>query len=235
MLNMGGTMAKSFISSNMARYQPGVSGFWALLKHYFAVDNAYVLRKFKVLLLPVLKKSWHRVPAEEAGAAQDGSAQFKFARPCVDENAPDLYLPLMAFITHALISGFVKGRASNFTPEVLVEVTSSAMVVQLLEVLLVRLGLYLLGAPAAMLDLVAFTGYKFVALCINMAVGIALGRTGYYVALVYTGLMTAYFMLKTMACAVPLGPASRDVMIAGFAALQFASIWWLGDPKDLEP
>jgi YIF1 len=40
--------------------------------------------------------------------------------------------------------------------------------VYLLEVLLVRLGLYLIGAPAVMLDLVAYIGYKFVPLCINM-------------------------------------------------------------------
>jgi protein transport protein YIF1 len=52
--------------------------------------------------------------------------------------------------------------------QVLVEVTSSAMMVYLLEVLLVRLGLYLIGAPAVMLDLVAYIGYKFVPLCINM-------------------------------------------------------------------
>lgn len=32
--------------------------------------------------------------------------------------------------------------------------------IQLLEVLLVRLGLYLINSPAVILDLVSYTGYK---------------------------------------------------------------------------
>ena len=42
----------------------------------------------------------------------------------------------------------------------LTEVTSSCVITQLLEVLLIRLGLYLLNSPAVVLDLVAYTGYK---------------------------------------------------------------------------
>lgn len=44
--------------------------------------------------------------------------------------------------------------------QTLTEVTSSCVVTQLLEVLLIRLGLYLLNSPAVVLDLVAYTGYK---------------------------------------------------------------------------
>lgn len=40
------------------------------------------------------------------------------------------------------------------------EVTSSCVVAHLLEVLVIRLGLYLLNSPAVVLDLVAYTGYK---------------------------------------------------------------------------
>jgi YIF1 len=46
------------------------------------------------------------------------TACAQYGKPSADENAPDLYVPLMAFITYALITGFVKGRASTFTPEV---------------------------------------------------------------------------------------------------------------------
>lgn len=59
------------------------------------------------------------------------------------------------------------------------------------------------------------------------------GRTAYFIALCYTGLMLAFFMLKTMANAIPVGPSSRDVVIAALALLQFAGTWWLGDSKDL--
>jgi len=46
----------------------------------------------------------------------------KFARPINDENAPDLYIPLMGFITYTLVTSYVKGTKNKFTPETLVEV-----------------------------------------------------------------------------------------------------------------
>ena len=36
----------------------------------------------------------------------------------IDLNAPDLYIPLMAFITFVLLSGYVLGVSGEFTPEV---------------------------------------------------------------------------------------------------------------------
>ncbi|CAN0279807.1 unnamed protein product, partial [Ectocarpus fasciculatus] len=80
--------------------------------------------------------------------------------------------------------------------QVLTEVTSSCIVTQLLEVLLIRLGLYLLNSPAVVLDLVAYTGYKYVGLCINMTVGVFSGKTWYYLALLWTGSMMAFFMVR---------------------------------------
>ena len=70
-------MAKSFLSSNMAKYQPGVSTFWVSLKYYFAVDNAYVLKKLKILLLPIMKKGWHRAPSDELIAGDEHSNRQK--------------------------------------------------------------------------------------------------------------------------------------------------------------
>lgn len=40
--------------------------------------------------------------------------------PSQDLNAPDLYIPLMAFITYILVMGFIMGITDTFTPEVLV-------------------------------------------------------------------------------------------------------------------
>ncbi|CAM9702265.1 unnamed protein product [Phaeothamnion confervicola] len=274
MLHMGGSLARNLLASNISLYEPGVWGVWHSLKYYFAVDNAYVLRKLKALLLPVAKHDWARRrappefganPAAAAGAAGaaaaagdirpgsiGGSGQSppagpaappagpvappppRYLRPCLDPNAPDLYLPLMAFITFVLTTGFVKGASGTFTPAALTEATSACVVTQLLEVLLFRLGLYLLGAPAAMLDLVAYTGYKYVALVTNMAAGIAFGWTGYYVAFAWTGLMAAYFILKTMADAVPAGGGStREFMLLGLSGLQLLVIWWLGYTREL--
>ena len=49
----------------------------------------------------------------------------KFERPVADANAPDLYVPLMSFITFVLVTGYAKGSAAalnagagKFSPEV---------------------------------------------------------------------------------------------------------------------
>eukprot|EP00904_Undaria_pinnatifida_P006697 jgi/Undpi1/3157/HiC_scaffold_15.g06531.m1 len=238
MLNVGGNVASNFLKSNVAQYQPRMSGFWNTLKVYFAVDNKYVLKKLKVLLLAIGRKDWYRLPSEDE--VKDDQGRPKFERPVADVNAPDLYVPLMSFITFVLVTGYGKGSAaaqsegnSSFSPEVLTEVMSSCLVTHLLEVLLIRLGLYLLNSPAVVLDLVAYTGYKYVGLCTNMIIGISAGKTAYYVALLWTGSMMAFFMFKTMAHTVPTGSASREVMILGFSALQLLSMWWLGHSSDL--
>lgn len=51
---------------------------------------------------------------------------LKYQLPMIDENAPDLYIPLMAFITYVLVTGYAKGTSSSFTPEVLVQVRDRA-------------------------------------------------------------------------------------------------------------
>lgn len=37
MLNVGGNVASNFLKSNVAQYQPRMSGFWNTLKVYFTV------------------------------------------------------------------------------------------------------------------------------------------------------------------------------------------------------
>ncbi|CAM9360628.1 unnamed protein product [Ascophyllum nodosum] len=205
-LNMGESVVKDYLQVQYkdylkSQYQPRVSGFWNTLKVYFTVDNGYVVRKLKVLLFPLMKKDWYRLPSEDE-VKDDGRP--KFERPIADVNAPDLYVPLMSFITFVLVTGYAKGASAaafsddgnTFSPEVLTEVTSSCIVTQLLQVLLIRLGLYLLNSPAVILDLVAYTGYQYVGLGINMTVGICLGLRWYYVALAWTGLMMSFFMVR---------------------------------------
>jgi hypothetical protein len=61
---------------------------------------------------------------DDPSQGHDGGypASRKFQVPMMDENAPDLYIPLMAFITYILVTGYAKGTKNSFTPEVLVEV-----------------------------------------------------------------------------------------------------------------
>lgn len=56
---------------------------------------------------------------------QGDSFSRKWATPRQDFNAPDLYIPLMAFMTYVLLYGMGKGLMSvGFTPDVIIQVSS---------------------------------------------------------------------------------------------------------------
>jgi uncharacterized membrane protein YiaA len=115
-------------------------------------------------------------------------------------------------------------------------------VTEILQVLIIRFGLYMMQAPVPFLDLFSYTGYKYLGLCINMSVGMLLGHfglgsRGYYVTFLWTASAASFFMLKTMANNVPMvtvatGP-KREVMVVAFAVLQFASMWFVSQTKNL--
>merc|ERR1719453_2832727 len=101
----------------------------------------FVVRKLRAVLVPFSKKNWRRTLAhDEASPTSPGvqPAQRKFARPVDDENAPDLYLPMMGFLTFALVASFIKGTAGNFEPDVLPAVITSCGMFQLFEVALLK-------------------------------------------------------------------------------------------------
>jgi hypothetical protein len=116
-------------------------------------------------------------------------------------------------------------------------------VTQILEIALIRLGLYMLSAPGSFLDLLAITGYKYVPLNINMLCGLTLGRSAYFLALLYTGGAITFFALKTFAHAVKRGvggharggggPIQLEFVVLAFSVLQFLSVWWLGYSRSL--
>jgi hypothetical protein len=162
--------------------------------------------------------------------------------PTVDENAPDLYIPCMSLVTYVLLCALGYGTAGKFDPEVIPDVTTKCIATQILEVLIIRFGLYMMQAPVPFLDLFSYTGYKYLGLCINMLVGMALGHFGfgmraYYVTFMWTASAASFFMLKTMANNIPLATAAtgpkREVMVVAFAASQFASMWFVSQTKNL--
>uniref|UniRef100_A0A1I7VCX1 Protein YIF1 n=1 Tax=Loa loa TaxID=7209 RepID=A0A1I7VCX1_LOALO len=69
------------------------------LKYYFAVDNAYVGKKLALIFFPFLHRDW---------TVKYDSSDSPLP-PRSDVNAPDLYIPLMAYVTYILFSGFVLG------------------------------------------------------------------------------------------------------------------------------
>jgi len=165
-----------------------------------------------------------------------------FEQPVTDTNAPDLYVPIMSLITYVLLCALCYGTAGHFNPEVIPDVTSKCFLTQLMEVLLIRLGFYLMQAPVAILDLFSYTGYKYVGLCLNLLIGmlasrLQYGTTAYYVCFLWTASAAAFFMFKTMANNIPMQVAAngpkREMVVLGIAGAQCASMWFVGQTKFL--
>jgi hypothetical protein len=173
----------------------------------------------------------------------EGPAELEnFALPHTDENAPDLYLPTMSLITYCLLCALLYGTAGEFNPEVIADVTTKCFITQLLEVAIIRFGFYMMQATIPILDLFAYTGYKYLGLTVNILFGMSLryfdlGRSGYYVTFLWTASAASYFMLKTMANNIPVETAStgpkREFMVLAFAASQAASMWFVSQTKYL--
>jgi hypothetical protein len=165
---------------------------FSVLKYYFNVNNSYVINKLTLLLFPLKHKAWKR-------NTQHLAEGYVYLPPRDDINAPDLYVPLMAFISYVLMVGFVMGTAFKFTPEILGMTASRGIIVLMLEVISIKFGFYLLNTNAIpWLDVVAYCGYKFVGIIVSIIAGFVLGKYVYYGTTLLMSLFSAVFMVKTL-------------------------------------
>lgn len=131
--------------------------------HYFQVSNSYVFHKFKLITVPFLQKNWQRIP--------DSSNSFQ--PPRIDVNSPDLYIPVMGLVTYILAWNVTQGLNGSFDPENLYFKLSSTLAFFLLDLIILRLGLYLLvsnttSPVTSLVELTCYVGYKFVPLIFSM-------------------------------------------------------------------
>jgi len=216
-----GQQMASRINSNVNRY---VSV--GLLRYYFQLNNAFVASKIKVLLFPYRHKAWSRAV----------SAGGNYAEPRHDINAPDLYLPAMAFVTHILLIAQHLAQQGRFTPEIFGLAASKGLGVVLLEVVLMKLAFYLFpvssGAGAPFLDLAAYSGYKYVGTVVSMAVGSFTPVYVKYCVSAYTAVSMGFFLLKTLTEVRGAASLTPEVMkqnycIFALAGLQIPFSWYL--------
>ena len=202
------------------------------------VDKNYVMKKLKVLMYPPSSQQWARIRADDAGSVNrsdsmgnlQGTAAVthKWALPKDDVNGPDLYIPVMSFLTYCILICYAK-RASAVhglyinTPDVLIQAVWKCLILQVFEASLIYGGLAMMSVSLPFMDIVAYTGYKYVGLCVA-TVTLLFGSTIYFLASLYTAAMLGYFVLKSMAAVVPKeasGPLPRHIMLVLFAGLQF--------------
>uniref|UniRef100_A0A8C2R6P0 Protein YIF1 n=1 Tax=Capra hircus TaxID=9925 RepID=A0A8C2R6P0_CAPHI len=178
------------------------------LKYFFAVDTAYVAKKLGLLVFPYTHQNW------EVQYSRDVPLP-----PRQDLNAPDLYIPTMAFITYVLLAGMALGIQKRFSPEVLGLCASTALVWVVMEVLALLLGIYLatVRSDLSTFHLLAYSGYKYVGMILSVLTGLLFGSDGYYVALAWTSSALMYFIVRSLRTAV-LGPDSIGGPVPQIAA-----------------
>lgn len=170
----GQTAFSNFIGQdNFNQFQETVSkatGSSSSLGHYFQVSTSYVLYKMKQILVPFLNtNNWQRIPDNQNN---NNNSQVSFLAPKDDINSPDLYIPIMGLITYILIWNTQQGLQGSFNPENLYYKLSSILAFVGLDLLILKLGLYLLvntNSPITSLtELVCYVGYKFVPLTLAL-------------------------------------------------------------------
>ncbi|KAG2469007.1 DGKZ kinase, partial [Polypterus senegalus] len=106
------TQGKDMVDKRLYQFIP-----ISKLKYYFAVDTMYVGKKLGLLVFPYMHENW------EVRYQQDTPVAPRF-----DINAPDLYIPAMAFLTYILVAGLALGTQNRGTT------VSSANYCDLLEI-----------------------------------------------------------------------------------------------------
>lgn len=160
-----------YIQQNFGSYIPMAGE----LKYYFKVSNAYVARKLMLILFPFRHRNWSRMTTSET-AGSSGSG-VSYAPPLEDVNAPDLYIPLISFVTYILLWALFLGLRGDFHPEVFGYLASQTLACLFLDILIFKVGLYLLNCStqSTFWDIVSFSGYKYVVitvlLCWKQVVG----------------------------------------------------------------
>ncbi|KAJ2014667.1 Transport protein yif1 [Coemansia sp. S680] len=165
------------------------------LKHYFDVSNIYVLSKLRALVFPWMQKSWHRY------AERDQTGQVVgYKSPREDVNSPDLYIPVMGLVSYVIVIGLIIGRLGVFHPEDLGYTASSALGVIVFEVLLIKMFCYLLnvGSELQFLDIVAFSGYKFVTTILVVLLRPWAPWWITWSAFLYFGFALVFFMIRSL-------------------------------------
>ncbi|KAF8249908.1 hypothetical protein K440DRAFT_620347, partial [Wilcoxina mikolae CBS 423.85] len=174
---MGFNVARAAMSGGTDLAEKNINRYLSSMKPFFAVTNVYVIRKLHVLLNPWRHIPWSRQSTGRASAQRPGETETIYLPPREDLNAPDMYIPLMSFVTYILLSALLYGLSGKFHPELLGYTASSAMGAVVFELVCLRLGCYLLSiGNSQLLDLVAYSGYKFVGIIITILATSLFGR-----------------------------------------------------------
>jgi hypothetical protein len=170
------------------------------------VSNSYVVTKLRIILFPWWHRPWSRQQRHTPDPSGNASASSLYLPPREDVNSPDMYIPTMALVTYILLSTLLAGLRGAFHPELLGYTATLAICVTLLEILIIRTGTFLLAITSSsqLLDLVAYSGYKFVHVIVSLLLShftsfIGIGGTWIsWVIFLYCFSANAFFLLRSL-------------------------------------
>lgn len=115
------------------------------LRGYFNIDDTYILRKLSLILFPFNNAEW----------IVDGDSENSLSRP-------ELYIPTMSLVSYILLRALHSGLDGKFSPEKLGMMFTRCVFVELFCISLMKICGYFIDAPVQTLDMVAYSGYKYV-------------------------------------------------------------------------
>ncbi|KAI9375841.1 ER to Golgi transport protein Yif1 [Aspergillus egyptiacus] len=229
---MGFHMGKTAMAAGQEYMEQNFNRYVSIpaLKHYFNVSNSYVINKLALVLFPWRHKPWSRQQTRLTTAATGPDGQISqqqyssmFLPPRDDLNSPDMYIPVMALVTYILLSAMLAGFRGNFHPELLGATTTTAIAVIVFEIICLKLATYILSISndSQLLDLVAYSGYKFVGIIVTLVASEVMtpgrGTGGWvgWVVFIYTFLANAFFLLRSLKYVLLPDSSSESSMHAG--------------------
>ncbi|CAK7338188.1 unnamed protein product [Dovyalis caffra] len=225
-----GAYGEKLLGSGSAYVQSNISRYLSNPRYYFEVNDQYVLNKLKVILLPFLHRGhWMRTTETIGG-------ELSYKPPIYDINAPDLYIPLMAFGTYLVLAGFILGINGRFSPEALGLQLTNGILCWLFQVLLLEATLHTLGdGDVPLLDVVAYGGYTFAAVAVVLLSSIV-STYFFYAVTLWECFCLGMFLVKIMKRILIAEVRSsekhsskRHYLLLLVAITQLPLLFWLGN------
>lgn len=143
-------------------------------RRYFNVTHGYVARKALWQLVPMTNPKKKALDGEILSEKDWTSRTYDGLEVEIEE--PDMYIPVMGFVTYVVLCAMLRGLQDEFTPDVLSATISFALILLVLEVTVAKATLYMGGAvQAPVMDIAALLGYKYLYLSIQIILGFILG------------------------------------------------------------
>ncbi|CAN6815525.1 unnamed protein product [Brassica oleracea] len=111
------TYGERILGSSSEYVQSNITRYFSDPQYYFKVNDQYVTNKLKVVLFPFLHRPLSKTSScfasndhgHWARISEPVGGRLSYKPPIYDINAPDLYIPFMAFGTYVVLAGLSLG------------------------------------------------------------------------------------------------------------------------------